>query len=387
MNFKQISLDNIFAYRGENVVDLTDCKEERNIVVVTGHNGAGKTSFLNAIKLLFLGSDDDKLRRVGFGQRILSRNQYILGGVGRWYGVLNRQARQDGETTARISLEWEENGRDVRATRSFHFGTNTYDEVLEIQDDGRLLSSDDARQRLAHLLPKDVVPFFFFDGEQIQSLADAEVGREATEIERLLGLSFVAELARQLETLIKERRRAAMPEDIRHRMLDAESRMKVADSKRVAAAKARQDLESEILELEGKKRRLEQQMNELRGGISEEERAKLQRRIELIELDREQLARKIAQELPPEAPFLINTELVEEAFQVLDSYQGQGGTGSTSRRLSQDLPIRVLDRLRQLRPPVDLDAERTATLIDAIRIDLVDLLGEKREATHPLLVH
>ena len=65
--FTSIEVENIFAYRGKSCIDLSDCTEERNVVVVSGRNGAGKTSLLNAIKLLFLGAENESMRRVLFG--------------------------------------------------------------------------------------------------------------------------------------------------------------------------------------------------------------------------------------------------------------------------------------------------------------------------------
>lgn len=59
MKFTSLEVQDIFAYHGTSRVDLSACTDTRNVVVIAGRNGAGKTSLLNAIKLLFLGAEDD----------------------------------------------------------------------------------------------------------------------------------------------------------------------------------------------------------------------------------------------------------------------------------------------------------------------------------------
>ena len=103
MKFTRIEVENIFAYSGLSHIDLSKTTDERNIIVVRGRNGAGKTSLLNAIKLLFLGAGNPSLRRVGWGNLEMQKNGYVLGVPGRWYGVFNTGAKSSG-APARVSL-------------------------------------------------------------------------------------------------------------------------------------------------------------------------------------------------------------------------------------------------------------------------------------------
>src|ERR1700753_1494985 len=105
MKFVAIEVENIFAYSGLSRIDPSGCDDERNIVVVSGRNGAGKTSLLNAVKLLFLGPTDETLRRVGFGGTPIGVKHYVVGQPGRWFGVFNNLARASG-SPARVALEW-----------------------------------------------------------------------------------------------------------------------------------------------------------------------------------------------------------------------------------------------------------------------------------------
>lgn len=213
------------------MIDLSECTEEKNIVVVQGRNGYGKTSLLNAVKLLFLGVEDERIRRVGIGTTALAPKAYVVGQQGRWYGVFNMVARAS-MAPARVALNWIDSGRECRAERIYFplRGATDYREQLNVTVDRRPLEPAEAQAFLQSLLPKEVVPFFFFDGEQIQSLADAEIGREQAEIERLLGLSFVAHLTREIDGYGRERRKVGLPETAQMRITQAEGALKTAQA-------------------------------------------------------------------------------------------------------------------------------------------------------------
>ncbi len=56
MKFLTVKLENLFAYEGEVEFDFAATTPERNVALVWGRNGMGKTSFLRSLKLLFLGN-------------------------------------------------------------------------------------------------------------------------------------------------------------------------------------------------------------------------------------------------------------------------------------------------------------------------------------------
>ncbi|WP_281013564.1 AAA family ATPase [Mesorhizobium sp. M1A.F.Ca.ET.072.01.1.1] len=362
-------MQDMFAYRECNRIEFSECTLERNIIVVSGRNGAGKTSLLNAAKLLFLGANSESMRRIRVGDSPLNPKQFMIGVPGRWYGVFPRDGRRDG-MIARVALFWEESGAAYSAERSFTLTRqgNDYTEKLQITRNGRALSlsEEDADARLQTLLPNEVVPFFFFDGEQIQSLADADVGRESAEIERLLGLSFLNDIDRQLDVYVKERRRAGLPETVRHRITEMEGEQKSEEARAESARRLRIALEEEIADLETAKARAEEARKKLRSGLSEEERSKMGARIENLRRQREALASQIASKLPLEAPFLTNLGLVDQAFRTLDDQLKAGTAASLANRLHADLPPGVIALLAALEPTVALHPRQSTELIKGL---------------------
>lgn len=383
MRFTGLEVENIFAYRGVSRVDLSACTPERNVVVITGRNGAGKTSLLNAIKLLFLGSNDDRMRRVIFGGTAIGAKHFVLGQPGRWYGVFNTAARGP-DIRARVALEWSDEKQEFRAERCFQKANTAlgYSETLTVTADGKTVPDGDAV--LLQLLPKEVVPFFFFDGEQIQSIADAEVGREQAEIERLLGLSFVVTLTREVDSYAKAKQRAGLPENVQLKIIQAENRKREALARSEAANRARVAVEEEIQEFQQQQRRLENERNRLRTGISETDRRRMEGRIKLLQSDRERLAAEIAEQLPSESPWLTNLILVREAFQVLEAYLNGRTDPSLVERLHQQLPSELIRRLSALQPPITLNHKQAERFHEDVQ-EALEMVGVATHASNPLL--
>ena len=56
MKFREIALENVGLYVGKHTFNLeTAPSEGANVVAILGHNGGGKTTFLNAIRLALYG--------------------------------------------------------------------------------------------------------------------------------------------------------------------------------------------------------------------------------------------------------------------------------------------------------------------------------------------
>lgn len=123
-----------------------------------GRNGFGKTSLLNAVKLLFLGTEDKTQRRS------MSRSAYVLGDGDKWSGILNREAKADGATACSVSIEVGPPNRvELVARRNWTINGHIFSpdsEILEVEVDGQPLAGEVAEARLDEFLPRELVPFF-----------------------------------------------------------------------------------------------------------------------------------------------------------------------------------------------------------------------------------
>ena len=374
MKFLSIELQDIFAYRTHSHIDLSECDEERNIVVVQGQNGFGKTSLLNGVKLLFLGVADKDLRRVSFGNAPISEKHYVLGQPGRWYGVINTDARRNG-LPARVALEWEHQDLKYRAERVFFALRNgtDYSDELNITINGRPMDNRaEAEAVLLGLVPREAVKYFLFDGEQIQSIADAEIGRERTEIEHLLGFTFFEDLAVAVTEYGREKRRTALPSQVQAEIKAIEAAQAAAEAQAEAAERAKVRAQDEILELDRRKRLLEAERNQLRAGVSEEERHRTDMRISALRLQREKLARRIADAIPDQSPALANLTLVRRAFATLEQQFASGADATIAERLHRRLPEALVATLTAQEPPLEITPSQASQFKAEVRRLLVE---------------
>ena len=88
MIIKEIELNNFRIYKGVNKIDLTP-NGERNIIIVSGNNGFGKTTFLMSLVWCLYG------RQMGNVDDLYRKEIDEKGGYSRYIGnSLNIQARK-----------------------------------------------------------------------------------------------------------------------------------------------------------------------------------------------------------------------------------------------------------------------------------------------------
>lgn len=199
MKIKKLVLENFGLFRGHNEIDL-DTRVVRGkvkpIVLIGGKNGAGKTSILESIRLCLYGPQ-------GIADRISTKGyeQYLRGRVHRDDSLLINP------TSAAVTLVFEHAHigakHEFTVTRSWDVRENGVSSSLEVLRDGVPLDDIDrenAEEFLRDLVPPGVAQLYFFDGEKIQELAEAEdVDAALSEaIKNLLGLELVDRLQADL---------------------------------------------------------------------------------------------------------------------------------------------------------------------------------------------
>ncbi|MDD5297005.1 MAG: DNA sulfur modification protein DndD [Rhodocyclaceae bacterium] len=316
MIFRRLFLENIFSYRHAEF-DFGGETADKNIVLIFGRNGYGKTSLTNAIKLLFAGPNDDMRSSILPGAKPKA-DEYVLGMGDEWMGIFNAHARRDGERDCWVRLVFEESGVEVEVERRWSIMDGGYKEELKIDIHGdatRHLVDEDAQHFLNERLPEDYLPFFFFDGEQIQRLAEANRSQTTREIERLLQLSPVDTLAEYLEKVARAWRNSDMPSHVKAVLARLE-RERAELEARAAEATDRQEVLT--LEREDLERLIEQEdlyLDSRRTGqlVAAEGPLRVEHQQRREELEVLQL--RIAEALPTNAFLLANSGLVSKAVE------------------------------------------------------------------------
>lgn len=354
MIFEQIRIHNLFSYYGEQIFDLTLPNDGRNIVLIGGRNGFGKTSFINSLKLLFLGPHKSLRVALQVG-RIPSVANYLLGMGDEWLGIFNRQARREGQMEFGVSIDWREPEGKVTAQRRWRLdGRGDCKGILRVTPDfADPLENDEADDFLERRaddflerrLPKDFISFFFYDGEQVQRLAEANREGQLEQIEKILDIADIDLINEYIGKTIsawRQEKSESNPE-IQHIALQGE-----LDLLRVQKMELGQKIDELSEELAGveqnisrNRRYLEShqafvhQRNEM--GYKKDE----QHILEQLETTSSDLANR----LPIDAPLLFNPELVSKAAtdlrRLTDSQAG--GLAQEVQVLLNALPVRLLD--------------------------------------------
>lgn len=161
MKIKRISLFNIGPYIDLNTFDTTISKD-RNIVLIGGKNGAGKTTFFKAIKTCLYGSKV-------WGFDAPGKEYFAI-----INGLVNNKSLYENSAKAYIEIELIFN--DGKQTNSYILHREwkkvkqTFSEYFHVTKNGGLIlgqEEDDFINYLLSIIPPDMFNFYFFDGESI----------------------------------------------------------------------------------------------------------------------------------------------------------------------------------------------------------------------------
>jgi len=236
MIFKRMLLENYGLFSGKNEFDLDPNrkrrgpKKRRPIILFGGKNGAGKTTFLGAIRLLLYGrqSLDGKVSQVEYENALI--------------GHLHRKkSAATCAEFARIGLEFdhvvngEKNTYYVERNWTLKAGGRVQ-EAFKVDKDGAPL--EDVSPKHWESFISDIVParlsqLFFFDGEKIKSIAEDLSSNVAIAeaIQSLLGIDNVLSLKSDLKIYKSRLLKDSNPEDYQSNLTSIENQIKELDEK------------------------------------------------------------------------------------------------------------------------------------------------------------
>lgn len=344
MIFESIKLHNLFSYCGPVDFDLRGAEPGRNVVLISGRNGFGKTSFLNALRLLFCGVTNP-MREAVQRQRTPTEKQYVLGAGEDWWGILNRRARQAGERECSVCVVWREGKGRVTARRTWSIRDNDYDTSLTIEADflPAKLQDEAAQGFIGERLPADFVPFFIFDGEQIQELAEANRATQIEHIERLLNISGLNLLADALWDIRRDMQNQSMDAEQKARLVDLQGQLANQGALIAATRQELADVDEALDQIDRKARTVRKRLESRRAFIHRDNEEQLKGRHRDHEKTRADLAASLVDVLPRVAPILVNGGLAEAAAHLLEAHAhpAAGNQHAFLERLLKELPQQV----------------------------------------------
>lgn len=228
MFIKEIELNNFRIYKGRNKITLLP-DNSKNIIVVSGKNGFGKTTFLMSLVWCLYGKQMEKVDEL-YQKEIADK-----GGYGKYIGnSLNRLAKSEGGTKFSVSVTFtdvkipEITCNEVKITRFYDIIASSGDkvEVLidgyqnELIQDLTTEGKQDGEEIFIRdfILPIEIAKFFFFDAEKIVSLAEINSQEQRRLLSKayteVLGIKKYEDLKDQLENIQDEyRKKSAKPQE------------------------------------------------------------------------------------------------------------------------------------------------------------------------------
>ena len=227
MIIKEVEINNFRIYEGKNHLNI-EPDGAKNLSIVSGKNGFGKTTFLMSLVWCLFG------RQMGKVDEFYYKEIDDNGGYYKYIGnSLNVLAEDRGETKFSVSMTFhgikaeDFECDEVIVKREFDINTSTRD-TIEILIDGQpnelisdLSSDNQSGEEIfirEYILPLEIAKFFFFDAEKIVSLAEATTTEQRRVLSKayseVLGIHKYEELRERLEGIQDDyRKKAASPEE------------------------------------------------------------------------------------------------------------------------------------------------------------------------------
>lgn len=197
MHFSEIELYNFGIYKGKHDIELIDQRKKKNITLVGGMNGRGKTTILDAIFLCL------------YGRKSI---EYIVGKKEAYNKVLKdriNKSADDKTTHVKITMVMDDDeGTIISITRTWSQTDNkiTTDLIVEKNGIEDTYLSENWEYYVEELIPYGIAKFFFFDNEKISQIADDDAFDKIKDsIKSVMGVTTVETLCSHIEKIRKDK--------------------------------------------------------------------------------------------------------------------------------------------------------------------------------------
>lgn len=312
MILEALKIENVGVYAGQHHFRLApDSDKNRCVVVIQGHNGGGKSTFLEALQLVLYG-------RRSLGAKV-SQSQYDTYLAGKIHS-------QSQERVARITLELSrvEEGRTCcyRIFRGWAARGTSVAESFELSRNGEPipgLQPEDFEMYVDDLVPSAVSQLYFFDAEKLEKISNSAASGELREsIQRMLGLDLIERLKVDL-TLYMARARSDRTEtdleDLQREYTDTGSALRIAEEERAEISSRRDQI------LQRASRAEREFRNE--GGRIANGRDELQERLEENKRERERHLQTLRSAAADVLPLGIAPLAVEQLRRIAESARAE----------------------------------------------------------------
>ena len=235
MYFTKIELHNFGIYKGHHEMCLSDQIGNRNITLIGGLNGRGKTTFLDAILLALYGKQALKYVQ----ENVRSYERLLIEHI-------NKHTTDD-FTYVAVSLVLED-GTALRVCRKWKLKGKKVDESIVVEKNGVIdkYLGESWSYYIEEILPFGIARFFFFDNEKIAQLADDDSFEQIkTSIKSAIGVSTIEKAITHIEEVIRRKKDALQAfekSEVNQGYQEVEAQLKELNAKIEAARREAENL-------------------------------------------------------------------------------------------------------------------------------------------------
>lgn len=249
MKVKRVVLDNYKSFQEptEFLFESNDEGKDKNLILIGGMNGSGKTSLMEAVEICLYGIPKSEIFKRINKNGLRNRNANLS---------LEVQLELDSGEILTVKRKWRAN----QFLNEIKYG-DLEEEMLVIQDGSvRKLSQELWQDYLNSIIPKSITKFFFFDGEKIQEIATEEFSglRLKNDMESVLGIEIIRVLIDDLKRVrnkLAKNGSNVSKIDVEKRESDLKyigEKLKERESNKIEFEKDRINYENDISEFEEK---------------------------------------------------------------------------------------------------------------------------------------
>lgn len=390
MKIDKIKFQNFKIYKGVNEIQFNP-NSTKNISIVAGKNGFGKTTFLTSLIWVFYG------RMMSEVEDKYKKDIKNAGGYDNFLKtLLNREIKSDFENNKTnssiffVEIELKDilipsiPCKSVVIRRSYNLRTEL--EVLSIFIDGleNELTKEVGFEVFINdfILPREIAKFFFFDAEKIVSLAEAKSKSELRNLSKayseVLGIKKYEDLKKNLETLLTKLRRDGASKAEQKKLVeltDSESELvELIDFNQEKQANIEREITNHKLNSDSIQEKLIREGN----GITLEELQKMKQERDVLKEEAAEIKNKL-KKLLDIAPLVIAGKKLVQLKDQLEFEQNSDRNSLDRKILAEELhsfSSILLDKLNSL----NLDSSVTTKVKQALK----ETINEKEIVKKPV---
>lgn len=200
MHFTKVELHNFGIYKGTHVMCLKNKNGNRNITLVGGLNGRGKTTFHDAVLLALYGRQALKYIQ----EKARSYEKLLVDHI-------NKHTLDD-ITFIAVSICLDD-GTNLRIKRSWQLKNGKLEQNVIVEKNGSedKYLGESWSYYIEEILPFGIAKFFFFNNEKITQLADDITFEQVkTSIKSAIGISTIEKAIEHVDEVIKRKNNALL---------------------------------------------------------------------------------------------------------------------------------------------------------------------------------